>query len=288
MYTDKEGRNWYKGNLHMHTTESDGRKTPEEAYALYRAAGYDFVVRTEHWKPSENGSCGEMLLLSGCEYDTGDVYDGGLYHLIAVGTEKPAEVRKGDDAQTITDRIHEAGGIVGHAHPAWSLNTPEQMIALRGADYTEIFNSVSDVPFNCRPYSGDVVDMTAVQGKYMLLAAADDTHFYTEVDTCRSFVYVQADSLTREAILQAIREGRFYASQGPRLRVLRKRNRIEVECSPVSQIVYFTDMPWESERCETGVGLTHGTFMIREGRRFVRVEVTDSEGRRAWSQYIVL
>ena len=42
MYTDANGAKWFKGNLHTHTTRTDGVKTPEEAIALYRGAGYDF------------------------------------------------------------------------------------------------------------------------------------------------------------------------------------------------------------------------------------------------------
>ena len=47
MWTDSHGRNWYKGNLHLHTTISDGQRTPEESFELYRGNGYDFVARTD-------------------------------------------------------------------------------------------------------------------------------------------------------------------------------------------------------------------------------------------------
>ena len=51
MYLDHQGRSWFRGNLHTHTTVSDGRKTPDETAAIYRAAGYDFLALTDHWKP---------------------------------------------------------------------------------------------------------------------------------------------------------------------------------------------------------------------------------------------
>ena len=34
MIRDRNGCIWYKGNLHTHTTLSDGRLTPEESAAL--------------------------------------------------------------------------------------------------------------------------------------------------------------------------------------------------------------------------------------------------------------
>lgn len=33
--------NWYKGNLHAHTTESDGMQTPEERMDYGKSAGID-------------------------------------------------------------------------------------------------------------------------------------------------------------------------------------------------------------------------------------------------------
>lgn len=36
MFTDVFGKIWYKGNLHTHTTNSDGAYTPEETIALYK------------------------------------------------------------------------------------------------------------------------------------------------------------------------------------------------------------------------------------------------------------
>ena len=40
---------WYRGNLHTHSTASDGRKTPAEVCAFYRAQGYDFISLTDHF-----------------------------------------------------------------------------------------------------------------------------------------------------------------------------------------------------------------------------------------------
>src|SRR5947199_10583172 len=39
---------WLRGNLHAHTTYSDGVKTPKELLAEYEALGYDFLAITDH------------------------------------------------------------------------------------------------------------------------------------------------------------------------------------------------------------------------------------------------
>ena len=46
MITDQFGKKWYKGNLHTHSTNSDGRLSPEEVIRLYREEDYDFLALT--------------------------------------------------------------------------------------------------------------------------------------------------------------------------------------------------------------------------------------------------
>ena len=64
---ENEGK-WFKGNLHMHTTLSDGRLDPDSARAEYRKAGFDFISITDHWRlsksiPAEEG--GDLYLING-------------------------------------------------------------------------------------------------------------------------------------------------------------------------------------------------------------------------------
>ena len=40
--------NWYKGNIHSHTTVSDGMLTPEQSVKLYKNNGYHFLCFSEH------------------------------------------------------------------------------------------------------------------------------------------------------------------------------------------------------------------------------------------------
>ena len=43
-----EEGNWYKGNLHCHTTDSDGSLNPSEAVKLYKEQGYSFLAISDH------------------------------------------------------------------------------------------------------------------------------------------------------------------------------------------------------------------------------------------------
>ena len=86
MYIDSTGARWFKGNLHTHTTNSDGRISPEDCIALFRKNGYDFLSLTDHWKISETRVHESgMLLLSGTEYDFGRTVQEGIYHIVGIG-----------------------------------------------------------------------------------------------------------------------------------------------------------------------------------------------------------
>ena len=117
--------------------------------------------------------------------------------------------------QAIIDAVSGCGGLAVLAHPAWSLNRPADALRLSGLAGTEIYNSVSGIPWNARPYSGAFVDQLAVEGRLLPCFAADDAHFYNG-DATRSYILVKAAEKTSAAILDAIRRGDFYATQGPR------------------------------------------------------------------------
>ena len=44
----RDGFTWLRGNLHAHTTLSDGASPPEEMIAAYERAGYDFLAISDH------------------------------------------------------------------------------------------------------------------------------------------------------------------------------------------------------------------------------------------------
>jgi len=299
MFIDANGKTWYKGNLHTHTTVTDGKKTPEEVIALYRENGYDFLSLTDHWKHSETRMTEDgMLLLRGCEYNiNGADVLAGVFHIVAIGEKEPAKIDQKlangtYTAQDIVDAIHAVGGIAILAHPAWSLETCEQIMPLDGFDGIEIYNSVSGLPRNCRPYSGEVIDQLAVRGKVFSSMCADDSHFYQN-EACLSYIYVQADALTEEAILDAIRAGRIMATQGPRFSVSVEKiegsedRRVRYTCDPVSQIVFFTGSVWHSARSVSGDGLTEAEFILRPFDRFVRAEFIDEKGLRGFDTPIL-
>lgn len=287
MYQDAQGKKWWKGNLHTHTTNSDGRKTPEEAIRVYREQGFDFMAITDHWVWSESRFQEGMLVLSGCEYNVGDQMRGEseIYHILSIGGKAPAVVPKNTSLspQEMLDAIHQVGGFAVLAHPSWSLNRPDRILPLKGIDAVEIYNTLSGTPWNGRRAdSSSILDIVSAAGKLLPVVAVDDTHFYTG-EQGRSFIWVQAEELTQEAILEALRAGRFYASQGPRLAVSYEGGRILVHSSPVQDVVFYSNQVWASHRTTRGEGLTQVAYTPESSEAFIRVEAVDEAGNMAWT-----
>lgn len=289
MYTDENGRNWYKVGLHVHTTISDGMATPEEAADIYKAAGFDAIAITDHWKYHGDDTISGLKIISGCEYNLG-VNDSieGVMHILGVGMKTDPKIHPLSTRQEIIDAINESGGIAVLAHPAWSLNTIEDAKALSGFTATEIYNTVSDVEQSSRPYSGYFVDVLANAGITYKLVATDDAHYYNGVDETKSYIMVNAKNNSTEEILSAIKNGSFYSSQGPQLYATRRDDKIVVNCSKCSKIIFLSNTTWAPDKIYRGNDLTYAEYPLKDFEKWVRVEVVDSMGNYAWSNIINL
>lgn len=286
-------RKLYKGNMHLHTTLSDGRKTPEEARAIYRDNGYDFLAITDHRKVSTQTMVdGDLISVQSIEFDFFLI--GQVIHIVGIGVDDSIveALPRLVSPQRAIDGIKAAGGLAILAHPAWSLNTPEVINGLRGLDGVEIYNTVSGMPYNRdRADSSAIIDVAFSQGKLLNLVASDDAHFYTG-DECRSYVMAAAKEKTVEAFKEAIRNGDFYATQGPRFEKIEfDGSTLKVWTSPVKYISFPTDLPWGGPTgTQTGEDLTYAEYTLNPNlaHKFIRVMLVDKDGKRAWSNPIDL
>ncbi len=287
MYTDMYGAKRAKIGLHIHTSNSDGKLSPEDVLSRYHAAGYDAVALTDHWYYGESGTYKGMTVLSGCEYNAGSLrMEDHVVHIVGFGmTEKHSEnIDRHVHAQTILDEIHRCGGMAVLAHPAWSLNSPEFIRSLHDVDATEIYNTVSGMGESFRPDSSLLLDMLALGGVTFPTVAADDSHFYTG-DECVSYIMAECDPTDPEDIKRAIRERRFYATQGPEIHLSREGNVYRVDCSPCARIVFVSNYAW-AKRVTEGEGLTHAEYTLRPDEYMLRAYVEDGAGHTAWSNYV--
>ena len=102
-YLIPEGGNFYKANLHSHTTLSDGKLTPEQMKELYKSHGYSIISFTEHGKFFNHNDMTEddFLVLNGYEPSITENMDDPGYHfrrtchmcMIAIDKEKNEAVK---------------------------------------------------------------------------------------------------------------------------------------------------------------------------------------------------
>jgi hypothetical protein len=275
------GKKTFSGNLHMHTTRSDGKLKPGEAVRRYSDSGYDFLALTDHYCYSEEQDA-VPFCLSGAEYDSTSKDGLEVFHIVSIGTEKDPEVSRSDNVQQTINRINEAGGVAILAHPCWSFQTLDSILPLHGLAGMEIYNSVSAPPFNCRPESSYFSDLLSQRGMILPCLASDDSHMYT-YESCTSRIVISSDELNRESVLNAIREGTFYATRGPRIfSASYDGSRIHVKCSPCKMVVFFDNLIWTPNRSLTSESITEFDYEILKGETFVRIELVDSNGNKAW------
>ena len=283
---------WFKGNLHMHTTCSDGRLDPVSARNEYRKAGFDFIAVTDHWYVSEDvpSKDGSMLEISGVEYDTGDMVNTKVFHILGIGMERPAFVTKDHNIppQKIIDEINKAGGIAILAHPAWSIMNPEDISKCKGIVGAEIYNTVSNMGFGNgrRSDASHYFDIWADNGYMIRPFANDDSHMYYGEQT-QNYIMVKAKELTKEEIITSIKNGDFYASQGPEFVAIRRSgDTIAVECRGAEKILFLSNCVWDSQRVQDGRnGFARYTFSSVD--KYVRVELVSEDGKMAWCAPIV-
>ncbi|MBQ9133249.1 MAG: PHP domain-containing protein, partial [Clostridia bacterium] len=67
------GGQFYKANLHCHTTCSDGKLSPESVKEAYKAKGYSIVAYTDHFLlvPHNELTDDDFLALNAVELDNG-------------------------------------------------------------------------------------------------------------------------------------------------------------------------------------------------------------------------
>ena len=142
------GRFW-RGNLHTHSTLSDGALAPEAVVAAYKRDGYDFLQLSEHfldrfgWPIADTRAfrSNDFTTLIGAELHAMATSVGELWHILAVGL--PLDFpppRKAETGPELARRAREAGAFVAIAHPAWSQLTEDDGRALDAAHAVEIYN----------------------------------------------------------------------------------------------------------------------------------------------------
>jgi hypothetical protein len=291
----RRGRFW-RGNLHTHSTRSDGAVPPEAVADFYRAAGYDFLALTDHfWEvygypitDTRSLRSKGFTTLLGAEIHAPLTAKNRDWHVVAVGLPLDfAPPAPGETMQTMSARAHAAGAFIGIAHPQWYGLTTEDALSLPLAHAVEVYNHGCAI--DCDRGDGFVVLEEVLQtGKHVTAYAADDAHFQTP-DAGGGWVMVKAEALEPELLLGALKQGEFYSSQGPLIHDIAVTGKeVRIACSAARSVVISGT--GSASKSVHGQDLERATLPLDawgEGD-YVRVTVTDAKGLRAWSNPIWL
>ena len=299
MFLNGKERNVYKVNLHTHTTNSDGFFPPDELCCLYRLSGYDALALTDHCKTNKISDLKKVLqekhrfdmpLISGIELHPNGPR-GIVWHILALGVPEDfyGEYESGFAA---AQAVRDVGGLVFAAHPYWCGLTSQDILDELGEIHgTEVYNA------SCR-YIGKEYNMNTwdelldAGSRPGLALAVDDCHNLSMIGM--GWTMVAADELTSDALLDSLRKGDFYSSQGPEFKRIEIRDgHFIAEFTPAVSAVIVSNrsagrcgtvpnwpLPWNE--CGEVTSLDIDVSDMPKGS-YVRCQIRDAAGKMAWS-----
>ena len=331
IFSEKD--KFYKANLHIHTTVSDGNMTPVELKERYMKAGYSVIAYTDHDMivPQNELSDENFLAITSMEtyYNSNryliDPYSVvKTYHLNFLALDKnnvvcPAfskryierehtlkyltpEMEKYDYdreySQECINKVikeaNEAGYLVTLNHPYWSIQNYTDYCDLEGLWGVEVYNHFSHV-FGLDSNDQAFCDLIN-QGKSVFPIAGDDCH--NEATSLGCFTMIKSPNLEYENVMQALKNGDFYSSNGPEIKeLILDGDTLSFKCSQARRVILNTECRFSNVVGNNAEGVTEGSFNLAPyfdviektkdnllRRPYFRIMVEDNEGRRAYSR----
>jgi hypothetical protein len=286
---------FFKGNLHTHSTRSDGKLEPEEVCRRYRERGYDFLCLSDHFLKAYDFPLTDttayrtdrFTTILGAELHASATSGGDHWHILAVGLPADFTPPSADESgPQLAERAYQAGAFVAIPHPEWYALTIEDARTIANAHAVEVYNHTSQV--HCSRGGGSYfLDHMLIEGRKINALACDDAHFNipgdVERDAFGGWVMVKAEANEPEALLAALKAGHYYSTQGPDIHDIRREDdELVVTCSPSVQIMLLGRHARSS--FASGSDMTEARLpLTRFAEGWGRLAILDAAGRCAWS-----
>ncbi|HCQ03935.1 MAG TPA: hypothetical protein DIT99_26040 [Candidatus Latescibacteria bacterium] len=275
-----------KTNLHTHTTFSDGAFSLKEVVAAYEALDYDVLAITDHnqWRDNSHASTDRVLVLSSNEPSLSH-----REHILATGVHTDSPIDHGDRtctrSQEVIDWVNDQDGFSTLNHPTWSGMSVDRLLEL------DRYHSIEIVNTGCIGHGSEFSlthwDELLRRGRLVWGLATDDSH--SVWDRGLGWVEVYCDK-EESAVVQALKEGRFYATMGPAFEHIEcDGDRIFIRSEPVQGIAILSEQgPIKTVHGGKGSVRELEWTLPRREHRYIRVELHRSDGKKAWSNPLFL
>ncbi len=280
-YLDAADAVWLRGNLHTHTTRSDGALSPQETIAAYAALGHDFLGLSDHNVPPDL----EGLDARGMVLVPANEVTGSAGHILALGAG--GGFQRGGEQQELIEAIAARGGLAVLCHPDWGTDFNhyhfEELAGFTGYAGIEIYNgSIEEDPGS--PYATGKWDRLLAGGRRLWGLASDDAH--RPPHQGRGTCVVRVRERSAEAVIEALRTGSFYASTGASIESLEVDGTCLRLAGPDAEVIsVFGEGGRRLLRVE-------GRELVYDAREcpgpYFRAEVLAPRGRMAWTQPLFL
>lgn len=291
----KEG-NFYKANMHCHTTLSDGKLTPEKVKEEYEKRGYQVVAFVDGGKncPHQELTTKNFLALAGFEAEFKEkealsvtFYDSDPDKMQKEKTDIFMPEGTREDITSINayiKKMNQLGFLASVSHPYRSMQTYGQYTGLQGLFAMEIHHYHSELE-GLYGYSPQVYDEMLRQGKKLSCLSTDGNRNeypmgHPLCDSFGGFIKIKARQLTYPAVMEALKQGNFYSSMGPEIHSLYIEGReLVVKTSPVAKIYVKT----EGRNCHIKVAplgetLVEARFPLTGREGYMRVVCRSENG----------
>ncbi|MEK7413464.1 MAG: CehA/McbA family metallohydrolase [Planctomycetota bacterium] len=298
---------WFYGNLHCHSTLSDGDSPPGDVARFYRENGFDFVAITDHNHRTGPEDCGPphagFTVLGACEYSANA--DGRPLHINGIGVHTAvAPAKDGDEhrpamlrAALAEFRAQGAFTILNHPNWHWDLDAAE-LLSARGAHALELWNgslTCNNLGDEDHPSVEALWDAVLTAGHRLWAVASDDCHRFGPKRNYRTdppfsgWIGVDAASNSARDVVAALSAGHFYASNGPRLvSVVQQPNRYAVEVEPWDMVAHRLIFIGAGGRELARMRGLSGSYVPRGDEGYVRCRIETGQGLCAWTQPMFL
>ncbi len=295
---------WLKGNLHSHSTASDGDLSPEMMVRSFAERGYDFISVTDHnyYHDYSDLKIDNFILIPGFEL-SGSLNEKPVHlNFIQKGKHSPFEsgthfkMSSSEETDEFC-RKHKDDYLIILNHPNWSLLEFPDIANIDYFTGVEVYNWGTVLGENMGESTHFWESGLRRGWKWKAIASDDNHHGYVEqegwpfncwyIDAYGGWICVRTEERSQEAIIKAIENGSFYASSGPEIYDFYvKDNYAYISCSPVDRIIIKGE--YRNIRRAIGPGITEAKIELRGNKEFVRAECIDSNGKVAWTNPIYL